>query len=356
MKKPVLLVIACISIMMSCKKEITTSEKKVSNALKEYSMSVSSEKTLSDSSTKFGALIHDRNLSADEKVKVCNALGVKYARNSIVLKGFSGKDAAVEAYLKNGFKVFLNLNYGHVQAPGGKRPVPYPTDMNEYKSLVEKVLNKYTPYVAIIENEETNSTYHTGDIEDYITELKTAVDICKSRGIMVADGGLNTAMVSILVYRDFVERGMQEAADEFGRLALSSNNLRTAKGFGTADANAKLLRTQKLVNAMKTIDLNYVNIHFHAPWLDYDPTRFPPKILKQIADYLRSVTGKEVICGEFSEHSKSSNLITSIVNEIKAGGYSYGIVFSGEGINGAEPLNDGVRLLENGVAFKLAIQ
>jgi len=349
-----LLVSACVSATMSCKKEITANEKIV-NTTEESNVS-SGLNELSDSGTKFGALVKSTNLSPDEKAKVCNALGVKYARNSVILKDFNGKDAAVEKYLANGFKVLLNLNYGHVQTRKGRRPVAYPTDMVEYRNLVEKVLNKYTPHIALIENEETNSLFHTGKIEDYITELKTAVDICKSRGIMVADGGLNTVMVCILVYRDFVARGMQKTADEFGRLALNTNNLKTAKGFGSADENAKLLTTEKLINAIKTIDLDYVNIHFHAPWLDYDPNSFPPEILKQIADYLRSATGKEVICGEFSEHNKSPDLITSMVNEIKAGGYAYGIVFSGNSVSSAEPLNEGTRLLENGVAFALAIQ
>jgi len=75
-------------------------------------------------------------------------------RMGITLRDFNGKSGMFEKYLNSGFKVILNLNYGDPT----DGPIPFPTNMVEYRRLLQKVLDKYKPEVAIIENEPTNRT------------------------------------------------------------------------------------------------------------------------------------------------------------------------------------------------------
>ena len=345
MKKTVsfLLVLGCISAAVSCKKE--TFQETNSN-----SISASTSENATTTPTKFGTLIN--GVDGDTKITVSKKMGVGYVRDAIILDSYRGKAPLVDDYLANGFKVVMTLNY-----TSGK-PMAYPTDMTKYKNLLEKVLADYTPEVAVIENEPINVDYYKGPITDYINEVKTAVDVCHAHGVKVSDGGLHFGMVSILTYQDYVARGMQAKADDFAARALTSQFLKTAQGKGTnTDVQAKLDKTKQQIEAFKTIALDYLNFHW------YQPTSTSPNdntaqqgVVKEVADYLRRTTGKQVLCNEFGQYNQSSALITSMVNELELGGINYGIVFSGTSGSGAQPLNSGTSLLPNGVAFSTAIQ
>lgn len=344
MKKTVsfFLILICISAAMSCKKETTAVQ--ASNTV----TATSSENAVTQQ-TNFGSLIS--GVDGSIRIDVSTKMGVGYVRDAVMLDTYNGKAPLIDDYMSNGFKVLMNLNYT------SKKPASYPTDMVKYKSLLQKVLADYKPEVAVIENEPINDSYYKGNIQDYINEVKTAVDVCHSYGVKVSDGGLHTGMVCILVYQDYVSRGMQKQADDFGKRALTSQYLKTAQGKGTnTDIATKLDKTKQQITAFKTMALDYVNFHW------YQPTSLSPNentasqgVVKEIADYLRRATGKQVLCNEFGQYNQSSALITSMVNEIKLAGLNYGIVFSGASNSGAQPLNNGSKLLSNGIAFRDAI-
>ena len=343
MKKTIsfLLVLGCISAAVSCKKETT-------QVVNSNNLSASSTENAVTESTKFGSLVN--GVDGDIRIAVSQKMGVGYVRDGIVLDSYNGKAPLIDDYVSNGFKVLLNLTYT------GKKPATYPTDMVKYKSLLQKVLNDYKPEVAVIENEPINESYYMGPITDYINEVKTAVDVCHSYGVKVSDGGLHTGMVCILVYKDYVNRGLQSKANDFANRALTSQYLKAAQGKGTSDINVKLDKTKQQIDAFKNIALDYVNFHW------YQPTSLSPNdntasqgVVKEIADYLRRATGKQVLCNEFGQYNQSSALITSMVDQLKLAGLTYGVVFSGNAGNGAKPLNNGKQLLSNGIAFRDAV-
>jgi hypothetical protein len=348
MKKTVsfLLVLGCISAAVSCKKETTPRE----NVNARSATGVSGENAVI-ATTKFGALISAKN--NDDKITVSQKMGVGYVRNSILLDSYRGKAPMVDNYLDAGFKLLLNLN--NKSASNG--PNPYPTDMTKYKNSLANVVDDYHPEVAVIENEPINESYYTGPIENYITQLKSAIEVCHARGIKVADGGLHIGMVSILVYQDYLSRGMQKEADDFANRALTSAYLKTAEGKGTTDLTVKLDKTRKQVEAFATMALDYVNFHWYQPTSkNIDDNKASSGVIKEIADYLRRATGKEVLCNEFGQYNQSTSLISSMVSELELANLSYAVVYSGSGgAAGAKPLHNGSNLLDNGVAYRDAI-
>src|SRR4051794_29208853 len=173
------LILMGISVMVSCKKEVgSPSDETASLSSQSISSQSISSQDISNadtgtiiSSTHFGVLVSGAG-STDERITVANKFGVSYVRSFTTLKSFNGKDGALEKYLNSGFKVILNLNWDDVSTVGGvKTPVPFPKDMVTYKQKLGAVLDKYKPEVAVIENEPTTKGYHSGLIEDYITEL-----------------------------------------------------------------------------------------------------------------------------------------------------------------------------------------
>ena len=220
------------------------------------------------------------------------------------------------------------------------------------------ILTKYKPEVAVIENEPANDGNYTGPIEDYFTELSTAITVCHAQGVKVSDGALHTGMVCILVYQDYLSRGLQQKADDFANRALSSNYLRAAQGKGSADINAKLDKCKKMITAYSTMDLDFVNMHWYEPLnTTNDPSLSAPGVAKEVAAYLRKSTGKQVLTNEFGQTNQLPTLVTSQVNEFRLAGLAYAIDFSGTsgGGIGAQTLNIGTTLLPNGIAYRDAV-
>jgi hypothetical protein len=302
MKKLVFsLILICINATISCKKEMVTDNK----TLRAVSTNVSNDTTAADN-INFGVMVKGGTI--DEKISVANKLEVGYLRSTIVLTRFKGKDVGMDKYLNKGLKVILNLNYAVSGAP-------FPTDMVTYRKLLGIVLDKYKPEVAVIENEPTTKLFHTGPIEDYITELAAAIEVCHSKGVKVTDGGIHPPYIKMI---------------------MDGKRLR---------GNA--IDVKKLIAAYTTLNLDYVNIHTHG-----DGDSYPEGQLEKVADYLRTTTGKPVMSNEFSVHSTSTSLITSMVNAFKGGKYKYVIAFSGDSPSGAEPLHKGTALLPNGITYR----
>lgn len=351
MNKVLSLVLIAAGIgMASCKKDI------VSNDLASVPQEALSENEMNASATtntQFGVL--PNSLSKDDRITVGQKLGVSYARDAIILKGFDGKAPVVDAWLSNGFKVLLNLNYDQQDHynNGDKKPRPFPTDMDQYKKLLNNVLDVYQPEIAVIENEPFNDNHYTGPIDNYFTELSTAINICHKRGIKVADGGLNPQRVRILVYQNYLNKGETKKANDFAARALSDYDLRLAEGNGSDEAQSKLNETKKMVNQYAKMDLDYVNIHWYEPIKDdIDQTVTSPGVLQEVADYLREKTGHPVITNEFGQDVETPTMVSSQVDALKAAGFKYAIDFSGKGASGSVSLTKQIQLKPNGKSYR----
>jgi len=298
--------------VISCKKEPLAPIS--SNNLSAESLTTSDASKASE--PKYGAWISGHTI--DKQIDGCNQLKVTYVRHGITLKNFNGKSNKMDKYLKNGYKILLNISYESYS----DKAVPFPTDMKEYKRLLNKLLDKYKPEIAIIENEPTTDKFHKGPIEDYITELKAAVAVCKDRGVKVADGSLNLQLVQQVM-----------------------------NGYNNKTAN--YIETKKLIEAYKTIDLDYVNIHTHAPFTDHDnPDKFPKDVVKNVADYIRKKTGKQVICNEYNQRNNSKELMHSAVDAFAAAGFKYFLAHSNDDDGKAMALYTGKSLTRIGETYR----
>src|SRR3954454_3524781 len=129
-----LLVLGSITTLNSCKKEVSQTDNKT-NAV---ALSSVRSDQLESSGTEFGAGLQGG--TEDQRVTVYNKFGVKYVRAMVELKNFNGNGISTEKNLtEHGFKVALNINWASPSSRGGRNPVPFPTDMGEYRQQLTKL-------------------------------------------------------------------------------------------------------------------------------------------------------------------------------------------------------------------------
>lgn len=349
MKKLVSLLLITTGVLtISCKKEMVGT---VNNISQDSLTAAASTMDASSALTKYGVLVN--GLDGDKKITVSNKLKVKYVRDQVILKDFNGKAPLLDKYSSHGFDIVLTF----LNSSDGGNPVSFPTNIKNYKSMLENVLKQYKPEIAVIENEPFNDNRYKNNnntIGDYFNELQAAIDVCHKHNVKVADGGLKGERVCILVYRNYIAKGQKNKADDFAKRCLSDKNLRAAKGDGSADAEAKIDEMQKMINKYKQMDLDYVNVHWYEPFENINkyPNESAPGVLQEVADYLRSATGKEVITNEFGQNNDSPDLVKSLVKALGGAGFKYAIDFSGEGKTGCVALNKGTDLKPNGEAYR----
>lgn len=261
---------------------------------------------------KFGAILVGGTY--DENVNVAKQLGIHILRTTATLDNWRGKDLAVDRYISEGFKVLLNINY----KAGG--PNPFYKDLVNYRKLVEQVLIKYKPEVAVIENEATTDLFHSGPIEDYIALLKVGVEVCHQYGVKVTDSGMNTSFISQIMS---------------GR-----------------SSTGNVSDTKKMIEAFKTIPLDFINIHSQFSGSSYDVGG-----LKKVTDWLRNETGKAVMANEWHVSTASISLMKDVIAAWKASDVAYSVIYSGSSAsNHNSPVSIKTTLTDIGRAFRDAIK
>ncbi len=310
--------------------------------------------------TQFGVMFSDIG-SAQDKVDILKQLHVKMTRLTLSMDTWTGSNASLDALQNAGYKVLLNVYWKRIKnADGTKTPQTYPTgsDLDTYRSKLNDILTKYKPEVLLVENEELVLKFHAGDISDYLNMLKVAVDVAHSHGVKVSDGGITNPQISLLIYDYLISQNQRDEADRFGNAAMNARVLKFAKNHDmTSDMGQKLSQAQKLVQGLRTIDVDYVNLHWYEPLSQKGTTNLSdntgsvtPGALGHAVDFLTKVIGKPVILGECGQANTNASLTTSMLQEISATGVPYAIWFSAD--NGTtKALNNGRSLLPTGNAF-----
>jgi hypothetical protein len=332
----------------------------------EAATEASSVQTVKDTTTHkthFGVMVaksNGQNISPEKQADVVKQLGARYTRGRIDIKTWNGSNEAYDAYAAAGLKVLLNLNYGVPRNASGEHdPIPFPTDMTWYSKVLNSVLNKYKPEVVVIENEEDNPMYHSGDADDYINMLKTAIPIVHSKGLKVTNGGITVKEICLIIYDDYVQRGEKDKALEFAKKAFPPQFLHRVS-INEPKIQQLIVFGRKIMAAYKTLDLDYVNFHWYEPVRGRGKNgdaaaKFDPKILEFVVNYLRTQTNKPVLSNEFGVLDPSPELVKSLLQGVRDAGMSYAIFYSsdGEGLGKAIGLqNAGGDLRENGAAFR----
>lgn len=290
--------------------------------------------------------------------------GVNYYRLTQTLSDFDeNKPYTVYNNLYDkGKKVLQNVNWT------SQSPTPFFTDIVTYTVKLERfieLLGNNKPEVLVIENEETNESYYTGPVEDYITLLSTAINIAHSYGIAVTNGGLTIRVLTWLVYKDLVLKGKTDRALKFAQHCIPDVELRALNKPGTNPVmDQKISDGKKLVAAYKSLPLDYVNIHFYEP-VKYRNTataedivdadvHATPHALGRIVKYLKRETGKDVMSNEMGQLNDSGIMVTEMLENAENMEMPYVIWETMKFTNGYNN-NESVPLDpagENGLAFK----
>ncbi|MEO7209854.1 MAG: hypothetical protein ABIY35_02825 [Chitinophagaceae bacterium] len=310
--------------------------------------------------TQFGVMFPDAG-SGQDKSSILKQLHVKMTRMTLSMDTWTGSNAPLDALQNAGYKVLLNVYWKRIRgADGSKMAQPFPTgnDLDVYRSKLNDILTKYKPEILLVENEELVLKFHSGDIGDYLNMLKVAVDVAHSHGVKVSDGGITNPQISLLIYDYLVSQNQRDEADRFGNASMDGRILKFAKTHDmNSDLAQKLSQAQKLVQGLRNIDIDYVNLHWYEPLnkkgagsLSDNTASVTPGALKHAIDFLTKITGKTVILGECGQVNESASLTTSMLQEIATSGVPYAIWLSYNTAT-TKALTDGGNLSPTGDAF-----
>lgn len=313
-------------------------------------------------STHFGVIVNKTDGSSigpPGQAKIAKALGLHYIRSRISMEKWNGSDDGMDVFKSEGLHVVLNINY--VTASGA--PVPFPTDLESYKQKLSSILTKYQPALVTIENEEDNKGYHSGTAEDYINELKVGIEVAHSKGLKVTNGGITSPMMVLLVYDDLVSSGRKDDAYKFASKAFPDARLARLNELANKPyVEQKLAEGKKLINAYKSLNLDYVNFHWYLPLRGIKGAEIAKKIdpilITYVADYIKRKTGKPAITTEIGQLDPSPAIVSNTLKTCFDLKMPYVIWYSGDGGEGKAVALQNAQgdLRENGQAFKTFIQ
>ncbi len=311
-----------------------------------FSIAVSNKSAVSAAApdtTYFGVLsvrpdINNRHTAA-------NNLLVDYVRETQILARWNGtQNTYIDFWKTHLKKIVLNINNDTTPSafPKGARLVTFENNLgsvlNVYGSSVELV---------VIENEELDrydtadsqtKLYHFGSMQDYINELTVAVDSCKKKGVPVTNGGLTTPLVASL----------KHYYDTNGK---PDSSLWLSQQMGGVSPDSTLwLRTDSLLNAYKTLQLSYVNLHWYEPLKSMNRMT---GVLQVLCNYITQQTGKQVITNETGVKDTTPSFVTMLLQQWDSANVKYCLFFDGSGGFGAQSLTSATGvLLPTGVAFR----
>ena len=302
-------------------------------------------------------------LSPQIRVKLATELGVPYMRTGTMITKWTGSSPANDVVVKAGFKMVMNINNSPLG--GGLPPSPFPTDMVAYRKSISEIMDKYPAEVIVIENEEANDKYYTGNADQYLTMLSTAIEVAHSKGLRITNGGITSRELSVLVWKDYMKKGMTKEATAWGKACIPANFLSDLPDFSHNTAmRDRLVEIEKLLAAYKTMPLDYVNFHWYEPInlrfvktfpADADLNHVVAGAMEAVVNYLHNATGKPIMTNEFGPVTSSPTLMTELMQEALNLKLPYAMLYSGDGdrIGATVPShnNDGT-LTPNGIAFR----
>lgn len=367
MKLPILLCSTLfLTVSSNCRNSIQAENNTVPGSQENQVSSVVSDTSVN---THFGVMVAKSEghiIPPSQQVKVARDLGVNYIRTKIDISTWTGSSDAYDTYAAAGFKILLNIISGVPRnAAGEHAPVPFPTDMNAYAKALNSILDKYKPEVVVIENEEDNPNYHSGGADDYINELKTAIQVAHSKGLKVTNAGITFREVCLIVYDDMMQQGKKQQAIEFAQKVFPPNVLNRINNLNMPAVKRQLDFGRKIIAAYKTLDLDYVNFHWYEPikarginGADVNDTIVDPKIFEFITNYLKTKTGKPILSNEIGVFNPSPALVKGLLQSVKDAGLRYAIFYSADGgVGKAVGLQNGLgELRPNGEAFRQFIK
>jgi hypothetical protein len=237
-----------------------------------------------------------------EQLKAAQDMKCNMARpNSICVTGNRAMEIGnCPDWKKAGFDTCVNVAFYENQSA---KPYNFlqPVDRSKWASGFETICQKLQGYanVVSIENEEANAVYYQFPatwLENYIEQLRIAIPIARKYGIKISDGSVPIEDVE-LIMNGQVKR-------------------------------ERTKRVKMLMDAFKTLDLDYVLFHAHYNVAD---NRMPVKDLAATIKYLENYTGHKAFSNELSMEGATANVINWFLQGCADAGCPYTLLWSGTG-------------------------
>ena len=202
----------------------------------------------------------------DKKLSVAKDLGVPYIRSTMALTGGTINYNEYRAFESNGFKVILNINYARQLMDGKTQIRSAPTNIPEYKLLLTNAVADIKPELVAIENEENNLFYYNVNPQAYLKELGAAIEVLHAKGIKVTNGGIVSRTILLLVYEDYLTRGLKKEAADYASRAMIQDLTNDFPGLQKHKIIQKQMSMIKqLLEGYRKLPLDYVNFHWYEP-------------------------------------------------------------------------------------------
>lgn len=252
-----------------------------------------------------------------ETKAILNGSAVNMVRVPIYFSDTKVTSNVADDYLKNGYKVQINLNW---KATG--TAVEFPTDETIIRSKAVEFFKYYLPYkalipVVVVENEWDNLTslhgpgaYHTGTVQQYLKELSIITEIGHKYGFKIASAGITGNNLQRWTYSQLT--GAEQAWWK-------------ANYFVGLSANYELMiaTVNEFAAGIKNIDVDYINTHW------YNKTSCPGGYPIATALWLKACGKTKFINNEFGIKTKNLALFTATIAEMKLAGAEIAIIYSG---------------------------
>jgi len=348
------LVLPCLLVLFfSCKKDVSSfSNTSITPT------SISFPKRLQ---SPFGVMVAD--IPDNDRIITAKLLGINYIRAEINLNGFTQALPYIDSLENNGFEVIANFDYNGSVARKG---LPYISNPSVIANNVGSVLKQFHPYLVAIENEEAVINNYSGSIQGYINELAAATQILHTTNIKVTNGGLTEDPLCILVYRDYLNRGLTAQAADFAKRTMPPAIISDLPNLSNYPQLANRVQVaDTLLKAYKSMNFDYINFHWYEPviarwpFAPYDASNMQhvdTRAMSEVMTYLNNATGKTVISNEVGELYDSPGIVQDMMQQFATSQTPFVIWYSGDGHNStgsnSVALNnpDGT-LRDNGKAF-----
>lgn len=285
----------------------------------------------------FGLMLSAPGLTIERRVELAGKLGAASYRPLAIFTGrWQGRDPECDAALKAGFPLVLTVRNGN--GPG--EPSAPPKDIVAYKNTIRSVLTVYRPAVLVVENEESSRLFYTGTPAEYAAELRASADIAHQMGVPCTNGGLVSALVALLTYDDYVQRGETARARSF---ALRAFDAQQRAMLGSPKAREALAKGKELIEVYRTAGIDYVNFH----WYIADPSA-----LEEAVAFLKTQTGLPLLTNEIGQHDLSPGTVRTLMAKVLELRLPHAVWYSIDSPNAKALIGPGGAIRENGQAYR----
>ncbi len=226
--------------------------------------------------------------SIEQKEKLLNETGIKLIRQPYFVQQGTGLDWIIQL-LKDGYNVVPNFDWSITL-----NPVPFPTDLTllgdkaaQFFSLLYEYKNQIL-FVAC-ENEWNNILYHTGTLQDYLTELKIIVEVGHKYGFKIADAAISGSALQMWTYSQLDSTERKDWALNY-RVAYNSYNYKLL-----------LQAVDQYTTGIRSIPVDYINVHWYEQDECYHGFKKAADLYKIACDKKHLVSNEFGIRGEYSD-------------------------------------------------------